>query len=87
MRVISQNGMDFPYEQMVAFADEGNIRCYLCNDSSGRFWTLGVYSSEEKADKVLKMMHGQYLLPQMEDREHLYLGNIFQFPEDDEVEV
>ena len=87
MRVISQNGMDFPYEQIVVFMDEGNIRCYLCNNSSGRFWTLGVYSSEEKADKVLEMMREQYLFPQMVDGEHLYLGNIFQFPEDDEVDA
>ncbi|POP31674.1 hypothetical protein C3B58_15370 [Lactonifactor longoviformis] len=91
MRVISQNRIfDFPYEQIVVHQDECVIYARLVYESKVMA-TLGQYSSPEKAEKAMEMLMEACL--RVWDIE---CGNIsvtkkdsciFQFPEDDEVEV
>lgn len=53
MRIISQNLMDFPYEQIVVAIDDNKVICRPVNDMGGRYYTLGVYRDEERAEEVL----------------------------------
>lgn len=78
MRVISQSGMfDFPYEQIVVCMDGNNVIArFVCIEKSN---LLGSYSTEEKAEKAMEMLRGEWLD---------YADNgLFQFPKDEDVEV
>lgn len=86
MRVISQDGtMDFPYEISTFFIyprTESIIAIQSAGDSE--ISIVGRYSSKEKAIKAMEMLREQY---------KKYVGasvniyGIFQFPQDDEIEV
>lgn len=85
MRVISQHGnVDLPYEQLVVcHAMESVIA--LCN---GEKYVLGKYSSKEKAYKAMKMLREAWINEAIEFTHGIYHRNIvFQFPQDDEIEV
>ena len=85
MRVISQHGnVDLPYEQIVVcHAMESVIA--LCN---GEKYVLGKYSSKEKAYKAMKMLREAWINESVEFEDGIYHRNIvFQFPQDDEIEV
>lgn len=77
MRVISQNGeFDFPYEQIAVYRNDNQVACRMFADQKNSN-VLGVYSSDEKAQKAMEMMRVSY-------------GNssyMFQFSQDSEVEV
>lgn len=95
MRLISQDGtVDVPYEFTSLVADGEYIKAI----TNGKKCVMGTYSSEEKSDKVMKMLHSK-------SEECLYCEGgpmatanfyvpafaftppkVFQFPEDDEVE-
>src|SRR5699024_3899010 len=49
MRIISQNGMDFPYEHVVVILDGCAVICRPVSDMSGRYYTLGTYKTENRA--------------------------------------
>ena len=57
MRIISQNGCDFPYEQIAVIIDESSIVCRSVSNANGKIWTLGDYSSEERAQEVSNEIH------------------------------
>lgn len=85
MRVISQHGnVDLPYEQIVVcHAMESVIA--LCN---GEKYVLGKYSSKEKAYKAMEMLREAWINEAIEFTHGIYHRNIvFQFPQDDEIEV
>lgn len=85
MRVISQHGnVDLPYEQIVVcHAMESVIA--LCN---GEKYVLGKYSSKEKAYKAMVMLREAWINEAIEFTHGIYHRNIvFQFPQDDEIEV
>lgn len=99
MRLISQSGeFDFPYEQVVLQQDECWIYARLVCESKARN-ILGEYSTPEKAKKVMEMVrskYGEYLYcegGQMATMDFYVPAfaftppKVFQFPEDDEVEV
>lgn len=96
MRLISQHGnVDLPYEQIVVcHAMESVIALY-----NGEKYVLGKYSSEAKAIKAMEMLRTVYE-SRMEldggyDSVHKcyvqpnfwVLPKVFQFPQDDEIEV
>lgn len=76
MRVISQHGnVDLPYEQInVCHAMESVIALY-----NGEKYVLGEYSSKEKAYKAMEMLRNEFA--------DYGESGIFQFPQDDEIEV
>lgn len=85
MRVISQHGnVDLPYEQIVVcHAMESVIALY-----NGEKYVLGKYSSKEKAYKAMKMLREAWINESVEFEDGIYHRNIiFQFPQDDEIEV
>lgn len=85
MRVISQHGnVDLPYEQIVVcHAMESVIALY-----NGEKYVLGEYSSKEKAYKAMEMLREAWIKETVEFEDGIYHRNIiFQFPQDDEIEV
>lgn len=85
MRVISQHGnVDLPYEQLVVcHAMESVIALY-----NGEKYVLGKYSSKEKSYKAMEMLREAYINEAIEFTHGIYHRNIvFQFPQDDEIEV
>ena len=87
MRVISQHGnVDLPYEQIaVCHAMESVIALY-----NGEKYILGKYSSKEKSYKAMEMLRKAYIgMPiTIYPSKMVFTNNaIFQFPQDDEIEV
>jgi hypothetical protein len=85
MRVISQHGnVDLPYEQIVVYhAMESVIALY-----NGEKCVLGEYSSKEKAYKAMEMLREAWINEAIGFTHGIYHRNIiFQFPQDDEIEV
>lgn len=85
MRVISQHGnVDLPYEQIVVcHAMESVIALY-----NGEKCVLGKYSSKEKSYKAMEMLRKAWINEAIEFTHGIYHRNIiFQFPQDDEIEV
>lgn len=60
MRIISQNGYNFPYENIVMILDGKTIIARPISNMSGRFWTLGTYESEERALDVFNAIYNLY---------------------------
>lgn len=96
MRVISQHGgADFPYEQIVVRSEME----YVMAVYKEKEYVLGKYSSDEKAGKAMEMLRETYLkYMEIEGRADLtgqgiiqpnfwVLPKVFQFPQDDEIEV
>lgn len=98
MRIVSQDGkIDMPYEMVGIFRFKTDI--YFLNrnltgvvplDDDVR---LATYSTEEKAIKAMEMLREVYLLKAEVHSDyncHHYkvaLNKVFQFPQDDEIEV
>lgn len=89
MRVISQDRtMDMPYEEVII--QRFKSRIYFLNknltgiESLSDDVQIAEYSTEEKAIKAMEMLRKQY---------KQYVGasvniyGVFQFPQDDEIEV
>ena len=96
MRVISQNGkFDLPYENLAIFVEYENVIARFENERH----LLGQYSSEAKAIKAMEMLRGTYLSRMELDGGYdavngcyvqpnfWVLPKVFQFPQDDEIEV
>ena len=82
MRIISQNGMDFPYEHIVVILDVCAVICRPVSDMSGRYYTLGTYKTENRAKSVFQSIHRDYEnLPHMEDGQNFYNTPCFVMPE------
>lgn len=96
MRVISQHGgTDFPYEQIVVRSEME----YVMAVYKEKEYVLGKYSSEDKAVKAMEMLREKYLSRMELDGgydivnkcyvqpNYWVLPKVFQFPQDDEIEV
>ena len=96
MRVISQNGKsDIPYEYF-AFSIVGNGSGYSIiatrniAEPPEVFMNslVATYSTEEKAVKAMEMLREAWMNETVEFEDGIYHRNIiFQFPQDDEIEV
>ena len=83
MRLISQDGsIDIPYQNFVVERENGIIKIDIGN--CGVLVPVGIYSSEEKAIKVMQLIQNQYL--DFCCNYHAQSG-VFLFPKDSEVEV
>lgn len=93
MRVISQDGtLDVPYE-MVVIQKFRNGVYFLNRNLSGieelvNDIELAEYSTEAKAIKAMEMLREAWINETVEFKDGIYHRNIiFQFPQDDEIEV
>ena len=81
MRLISQEGRvifaDLPYEGIALYIEPGEP-CTICGSFSGIVYVLAVYSTQEKAQKVMQMLHECYT-------GMLYMRNV-SFPEGQSLE-
>lgn len=78
MRLISQTGdIDVPYESSAIARADGLIVAYSVNYDSNKI-VMGMYSTEEKAKKVMKRLHNIYA-------EFTIANIVFRFPKDTEV--
>lgn len=93
MRVISQDGtLDMPYEEVII--QRFKSRIYFLNknltgaESLGDDMQIAEYSTEEKAVKAMEMLREAWINEAIEFTHGIYHRNIvFQFPQDDEIEV
>lgn len=90
MRIISQNGVDFPYESIAISCGDGMIYARPVSDME-KTYVLARYSSEEKAEKAMQMLHDCY--SNCRQTELFYLKGVdteypnyyFRFPQEDEI--
>ena len=83
MSIISQNGkFDLPYEDTVIHTEYFKLEPrVVVAIFKGEKYTLGTYSTEEKAIKAMKMLREAWKF-----ETKIYHRNIiFQFPQDSEV--
>lgn len=93
MRVISQDGtMDMPYEEVII--QRFKSRIYFLNknltgvESLSDDMQIADYSTKEKAIKAIEMLRKAWINGAIEFTHGIYHRNIiFQFPQDDEIEV
>lgn len=96
MRVISQSGnVDLPYEQIAVRIEME----YVMAVHKEKEYVLGKYSSDDKAVKAMEMLRETYLSRMELDGGYdavngcyvqpnfWVLPKVFQFPQDDEIEV
>ena len=61
MRIVSQNGkIDVPYEMTALHATDNHIRMCMIGDT-GKGSLLAEYSSPEKTEKAMEMLHREYI--------------------------
>lgn len=86
MRVISQDGLwDMPYERSLVYVSgSGQIIKMQPLGETDANYTFAIYTSKEKAMKVMGFLRNQYL--DFCCNYHAQSG-VFRFPKDDEVEA
>lgn len=83
MRIISQLGMDFPYEQIIVFIDDNHVKCKPVSDMSAKSYLLGEYDTAERAKEVFNSINVSYYnIPLMEQEGALYNQTTFVMPEE-----
>lgn len=93
MRVISKDGtLDMPYEEVII--QRFKSRIYFLNknltgiESLSDDVQIAEYSTEAKALKAMEMLREAWINEAIEFTHGIYHRNIvFQFPQDDEIEV
>lgn len=59
MRIIDQNGNDYPYESIAISHGDGIIYARPISDMS-KWYLIARYSTQEKAEKAMQMFHEAY---------------------------
>ena len=59
MRIIDQNGCDYPYESIAISYGDGIIYARPISNMDNRY-LLAEYSTQEKAEKAMQMLHEAY---------------------------
>ena len=91
MRIISQDGtLDVPYENTVLYQDEKEIMCMFGGIYIGR--KLAQYSTTEKVQKAMEMLREKYKdYAKATNKSNFFtmfdFPKVFQFPQDEDVEV
>ena len=89
MRIISQSGrIDIPYDVAVVYVEYESVIAKVGDER----YAMGNYSTEEKAVKSMEMLREKYLLCKSATNEKSFYEffdnpKVFQFPQDDEIEV
>lgn len=100
MRLVSQDETyDFPYEHVVVYRNETSVVCGIMPDIREKV-LLGKYNSKAKALKVMEMLREEYqkyysnngggMMATAEFYVQPFAFNhpkVFQFPQDEEIEV
>ena len=95
MRLISQHGnVDVPYDNVSLIHKGSEIVAITCHETPNGVYefTMGKYSTNEKAYKVMEMVREDYLkIMRIENGssiQGLYdIPKVFIFPKDEDVEV
>ena len=99
MRIISQNGaIDVPYDYFSLTIATGKyedveVACIYCHNlSSPKGTKLAEYSSKEKAEKAMEMLREKYKdYAKATNKSNFFTmfdyPKVFQFPQDEDVEV
>lgn len=59
MRIIDQNGCDYPYESIAILHGDGIVYARPISNMDNRY-LLAEYSTQEKAEKAMQMLHEAY---------------------------
>ena len=59
MRIISQNGCDYPYESIAISHGDGIVYARPISNMDKRY-LIAQYSAQEKAEKAMQMLHEAY---------------------------
>ena len=59
MRIISQNGCDYPYESIAISYGDGIIYARPISNMDKRY-LIAKYSTQEKAEKAMRLLHEAY---------------------------
>lgn len=90
MRIISQEGkIDVPYEMTAIHLLGGSVLMNMVGDT-GKGSVIATYSTSEKAEKAMEMLHNDYYDHVAEKTYHegaYYIHPCFRFPKDEDVEV
>ena len=102
MRIISQDGkFDLPYESCVIWIDnKAGINVSPIGEPDSNY-TFGVYSTPEKAEKAMQLLHESYIVHEnfkkmdselqlkmieaVEKETGLKYGGIFRFPKEEDL--
>ena len=60
MRVISQNGCDYPYESIAILHGDGIVYARPISNMDNRY-LLAEYSTQEKAEKAMQKLHESHI--------------------------
>ena len=60
MRILSQDGWDFPYESVIVFSEGKYVQAKLVNNPSS-VYILGIYKSTQRAMDVTDIIREFYL--------------------------
>ena len=92
MRLISQNGaIDAPYEMSAIRNDDGLIILCMAGET-GKGSVIARYSTSEKAQKAMEMLREKYKdYAKATNKSNFFTmfdyPKVFQFPQDEDVEV
>ena len=92
MRLISQNGMiDVPYE-MSAIRNDDKLIILCMAGETGKGSVIARYSTSEKAEKAMEMLREKYKdYARATNKSNFFTmfdyPKVFQFPQDEDVEV
>lgn len=82
MRIISQLGMDYPYEQIIVFIDDNCVKCKPVSDMSAKSYLLGEYDTVQRAKEVFNSINVSYYnMPLMADGITFFNQTSFVMPE------
>lgn len=100
MRIISQDGkFDLPYESCVIWIDnKAGINVSPIGEPDSNY-TFGVYSTPEKAEKAMQLLHEAYIVHEnfkkldaeiqievlKSAKRQLMYGGIFRFPKEEDL--
>ena len=88
MRIIAQDGCDYPYESIVISHDDGIISVRPISNMDKRY-LIAQYSTQEKAEKSMQMLLDNYAYNwKLEHGLQTYYGDepiVFRFPREDEI--
>ena len=81
MRIISQLGMDFPYDQIIVFIDDNCVKCKPVSDMCAKSYFLGEYDTPKRAKEVFDSINVSYYNIPLMDGGALYNQTSFVMPD------
>lgn len=83
MRIISQNLMDVPYDQIVVMVDDNKVICRPVSNMEGRYYLLGNYQSNERAVEIFHEINKTFYNIPLMDGDRVFHNQItYVMPEE-----